>query len=138
MAATPAAWTLVYDHGCGVCRVIAAGVLAADRRRRITPLALGDARSARVLVPIARARWDRSWHLVAPDGRVYSAGAAVPVLCGLLPGFGGLGRLCGAAPDVTERIYAWLARHRGGIGRHVPRRLVARSTIILAERGRRI
>ena len=134
---TSGTWTLVYDHGCGVCRVIAAGVLVADRNRRLVPLALGDARAAQALGSIDPARWDRSWHLVTPGGRVHSAGGAVPVLCGLLPGFGVLGGLCRAAPDVTERVYAWLVRHRAGIGRRIPRRLVARATIALAERSGR-
>ncbi len=131
-------WRLVYDHQCDVCRVIAAAVLVADRRERLVPLALGDSRTALALAALPPVMWDRSWHLVAPDGRVFSAGAAVPVLCRLLPGFGGLARLCGAAPDVTERVYAWLVRHRTGIGRILPKPLVVRASIVLAEHGERI
>jgi hypothetical protein len=117
--------------------VIAAAVLVADRHGRLFPLGLGDPRTSQALAPLPPAVWNRSWHLVAPDDRVFSAGAAVPVLCALLPGFGGLGRLCGAAPDVTEWVYAWLVRHRGGIGHLVPGRLVARATAVLEQRGER-
>jgi predicted DCC family thiol-disulfide oxidoreductase YuxK len=131
-------WRLVYDHECSVCRVIAAAVVIADRRGLLVPLALGDGRTAQALATLPPASWGRSGHLIAPDGRVWSAGAAVPMLCRLLPGFGGLGRLCSAAPDMTERVYAWLVRHRSRIGRRLPRRLVARATVILAERCERI
>lgn len=133
----PADWRLVYAHACGVCRVIAAGVLRADRRGRLVPIAL-EAAAADLLADVPPERRDRSWHLVAPDGRVWSAGAAIPPVCALLPGFGGLGRLCGAAPDLTERVYAWLLRHRSAIGYAIPDGVVARATRTLAARSKRI
>lgn len=131
-------WRLVYAHGCGVCRVIAAAVLRLDRHRRLVPVALEAGSAADLLARVPPARRERSWHLVAPDGTVQSAGAAIPPLCALLPGFGGLGRLCGAAPDLTERVYAWLVRHRAAIGRGIPDRVVASATVLLAARGERI
>ena len=134
----PARWRLVYAHGCRVCRVIAAGVLRVDVHHRLVPVALEAGTAADLLARVPPARRDRSWHLVAPDGTVWSAGAAIPPLCGLLPGFGGLGRLCGAAPDLTERVYAWLVRHRVAIGRGIPDRVVARATVLLAARGEEV
>src|SRR3974377_2184337 len=107
------AWALVYDHECGVCRVVAALVLVADRRARLMPVALPDPRIPALLAPVPAPARLRSWHLVAPDGRVRSGGDAVPELCRLLPGFGGLGLLGGAAPDTTQRIYAGLPGTRG-------------------------
>ncbi len=126
---------MVYDHDCGLCRVVAALVLVADRRRRLVPLALQDPEAADLLAPVPPAVRPRSWHLVAPDRRVVSAGAAVPTLCRLLPGFGLLGVLCGAAPNVTERVYAGLAGHRRRIGRRIPGRVVGWATAVLLRRG---
>jgi predicted DCC family thiol-disulfide oxidoreductase YuxK len=130
-------WVLIYDHDCGTCRVAAALVLCADRRRSLMPVALQDARIAVFLAPVPRGRWARSWHLAAPGGRVYSGGAAIPELCRLLPGFGVPGLLCGAAPDVTERVYAGLARNRRHIGPRIPGRLVGWATGILDGRSGR-
>jgi len=113
---------------------MAAVVLVADRRRRLTPMALQDHRIPGVLSSVPCKRWSGSWHLAAPAGRVYSAGAAIPVLCRLLPGFGLLGLLCGAAPDVTERVYAGVARNRGRIGPRIPGRLVGWATRVLDGR----
>ncbi len=124
-------WVIVYDHACGMCRVAAALVLCADRRGRLVPMALQDPRIPAVLAPVPPPAWSRSWHLVAPDGRVVSAAAAVPVLCRLLPGFGVLGVLSGAAPDVTEWVYAALAGNRRRLGRRIPGRIVGWATGVL-------
>ena len=128
------AWALVYDHDCGVCRVVAALVLIADRRARLAPVPLQDPRSASLLASLPPPLRVRSWHLVDPRGRVASGGAGVPVLCRLLPGFGWLGLLSGAAPDVTERIYAGLAGNRCRLGRVIPGRAVGWATRVLDRR----
>jgi len=130
-------WALVYDHDCGMCRVAAALVMLADRRRRLEPVALQDSRITGILAPVPRERWSRSWHLAAPDGRVYSGGAAIPVLCRLLPGFGLLGLLSGAAPDMAERVYAGLAGNRRRIGPRIPSRLIGWATRVLDGRSGR-
>lgn len=127
---------MVYDHGCGVCRVAAALVLSADRRGRLVPMALQDPRCPDLLAPLPRAAWERSWHLVDPGGHVVSAGAAVPALCRLLPGFVLLGLLSGAAPDMTERIYATLAGNRRRLGAVIPGRVVGWATGVLDRRVR--
>jgi len=125
---------LLYDHACGVCRVAAALTLMADRRARLTAVALQDPRAATLLAAMPVGERSRSWHLVDPVGRVTSAGAAIPVLCRLLPGFRGLGVLCRAAPDSTERVYAWLAGRRDRIGNLIPRRVVGWATGVLDRR----
>ncbi len=58
-----------------------------------------------------------SWHLVTPDGRMYSAGAAVSPLLRLLPGGRPLAAVADAFPKTTERAYRWVARHRERLGR---------------------
>ena len=47
----------------------------------------------------------------------YSAGAAFPPLLRLLPGGEPLARLSAAMPGLSERAYAFAARHRGALGR---------------------
>jgi len=126
---------MVYDHDCGLCRVVAALVLVADRRRRLVPLAMQDPEAAGLLAPVPTEARPRSWHLVAPDRRVASGGAAVPALCQLLPGFALLGVLCGAAPNMTERVYAGLAGNRRRIGRRIPGRVVGWATAVLRRHG---
>lgn len=57
-----------------------------------------------------------SWHLVSPRGERWSAGAAAPPLLRLLPGGGPPARLLAASHALTERAYAFVARHRGALG----------------------
>ena len=128
------AWALVYDHDCRVCRVVAALVCVADRRSHLEPVPLQDPRSGPLLGPVPPPVRLRSWHLVGPGGRVASGGAGVQVLCGLLPGFGWLGLLSGAAPDVTERVYAGLAGNRRRLGRLIPGRVAGWATYVLDRR----
>jgi len=125
---------LVYDHECGLCRVVAALVLLADRHVRLEPVALQDPRIRTLLASVPPPAGPRSWHLVAPDGRVVSGGAAVPELCRLLPGFRGLDLLSRAAPDATERIYAGLAANRHRLGPLIPGRVVGWATGVLNRR----
>lgn len=126
-------WALVYDHDCGVCRVAAALVVIAGRSANLEPVPLQDPRSGVLLAPVPPPLRVRSWHLVDSRGRVASGGAGVPVLCGLLPGFGWLGPLSRAAPDVTERVYAGLAGNRHRLGRLIPDRVVGWATCVLCR-----
>lgn len=124
-------WAVIYDGACGLCRLCVALLLVCDRRGRLRPVPMDDPRAAPLRGTMAAAQWQASWHLAGPDGRLRSGGAAIPVVCRLLPGFGPLGRLCGAGPDVTQRIYAWVAGHRSRIGPWIPR-------VWLAWAGRRL
>src|SRR5207247_9951497 len=77
---------IFYDADCGFCRWSLDRLLAWDRRRRLRPIALQDPEAEALLSGMdAEPKMD-SWHLVMPDGRVYSAGAAVAPLGRLLPG----------------------------------------------------
>jgi predicted DCC family thiol-disulfide oxidoreductase YuxK len=58
-----------------------------------------------------------SWHLVAPDGTVTSAGAAAEPLARLLPGARPLAFLFRSFPGTTERVYRWVSEHRGTLAR---------------------
>jgi hypothetical protein len=61
-----------------------------------------------------------SWHLVLPDGRVRSAGAAFPPLLRELPGGAPLAALAERFPGAAERGYALVAGHRSLIGSGLP------------------
>ena len=73
-------------------------------------------------------------HLVSPDGTRLSAGDAVPSLLRLLRG----GRLPAAVaarfPRLTSTGYRWVATHRIGISRFVPRRAKERAAERVRER----
>ena len=110
---------LLYDADCGFCRWAVRKVLRWDRARRLRTCALQDPQAARWLGDMPE--WERvaSWHLVSPQGQVYSGGRAVPALLRLLPGARVLAAVAEAFPGVVEAAYHWVARHRGRLGRLV-------------------
>jgi predicted DCC family thiol-disulfide oxidoreductase YuxK len=132
-------WTLIYDSDCGFCRWSLALVLRADRRRTLTPLALGTAEADDRLHDLRPEQRAASWHLIAPDGRRQSAGAAAPPLLTLLPG----GRIPAAvlarAPALTDRSYRWIAGNRSRLSRLLPSGAKLRASRTIGERtaGRR-
>jgi predicted DCC family thiol-disulfide oxidoreductase YuxK len=111
----------LYDADCGFCTWTTAKVLAWDRRRHLRPIALQDPQADSLLHGMDHERKMASWHLVSPEGRVYSAGNAFPHLLRLLPG----GRIPAAAtsafPRLTERLYNFVAARRSRLGRWTAR-----------------
>ncbi len=130
-AARTGQWIVLYDGECGFCRWCTAVLVRVDRRHQLAPRPLADPSVPRLLAQVPPHEWATSWHLVAPSGRVHSAGRAVIVVCGLLPGFGGLGLLCRAAPNLTEWVYAGLARRRRFFGRFIPKQWIVWATKVL-------
>ncbi len=130
--ATP--WTILYDADCGFCRWSLASVLRADLDRRLRPVKLQSPEAETLLADLTPEERMASWHLVAPDGRRWSAGYGAPPLLSLLPG----GRLpaaaLGAAPRVTDRIYRAVADHRSSFSQAIPARLKQRADRLIAER----
>jgi predicted DCC family thiol-disulfide oxidoreductase YuxK len=106
---------ILYDRSCGFCRRSVERVLRWDRHRRLRPVALQDPEADELLRGMDDERKMASWHLVTADGAVYSAGAAVPPLLGLLPGGRPLALLTAALPGPTERAYRYVARTRGPV-----------------------
>jgi predicted DCC family thiol-disulfide oxidoreductase YuxK len=108
---------VLYDDGCGFCRWSASKIAAWDRNRRVrfAPIrsAEGEARSD----GMDAAHRDGSWHLITRDGRVASAGAAVPFLLRELPGGSPLAWAANALPRSTDRAYRAVARRRVALGR---------------------
>ena len=68
-----------------------------------------------------------SWHLVGPDGRIFSGGAGFVPLGRLLPGGRPLATLPARFPRAAERAYRLVADHRTGLGRLVTRGAAARA-----------
>jgi predicted DCC family thiol-disulfide oxidoreductase YuxK len=112
---------LLYDRECRFCRWSLRRVLAWDRRGRLRTVALQDDEANRLLAEMAVPRRMESWHLVARNGEVSSAGRAVAPLTELLPGGRPLAALARAFPSTTERGYALIARRRSTLSRIVAR-----------------
>jgi predicted DCC family thiol-disulfide oxidoreductase YuxK len=110
---------LLYDRDCSFCRWSLRRLLSWDRRGRVRPAALQDTEADRLLAPIDVRRRMDSWHLVAGDGEVRSAGRAVAPLLRLLPGGKPLAALADRFPRATDAGYAFVARHRSTLGRIV-------------------
>jgi predicted DCC family thiol-disulfide oxidoreductase YuxK len=108
---------VLYDDECGFCRWSASTIAAWDRGRGLRFGPIRSAEGQARLVGMNPLRRNGSWHLVARDGRVASAGAAVPLLLRELPGGSSLARVADALPRTTDRAYRAVARRRGAIGR---------------------
>jgi predicted DCC family thiol-disulfide oxidoreductase YuxK len=126
---------ILYDAQCPFCRWSLGVLLAWDRNRRLRPVALQDPEADRLLPGMDPDVKLASWHLVTRQGDVRSAGAAAPALLRLLPGGRPLAALAAAAPGATERGYALVARHRGRLGRALPRASIGRADRRIAARG---
>ena len=108
---------ILYDADCGFCLWSLEKILAWDRHKRLRPVALQDPEADRLLPGMDHRQKMRSWHLVLPDGGVYSSGAAVAPLMKLLPGGTPLAVVAAAFPGSTDALYRWVARNRGTLGR---------------------
>jgi predicted DCC family thiol-disulfide oxidoreductase YuxK len=115
---TPQAIVL-YDDDCGFCRWTLGLLLRWDRGHRLWPAPIAGPCGDRWLAGMPVAERLASWHLVR-DGRVVSAGRALPEVLEYLPGGGVLARAVRRAPGVVERGYAFVVRHRSGLARPVP------------------
>jgi predicted DCC family thiol-disulfide oxidoreductase YuxK len=71
---------ILFVNDCGFCRWSPSKLLAWDSHGRLRPVALQSEQADDFLMGMDRERKMASWHLVAPDGRTYSGGEAVPHL----------------------------------------------------------
>ncbi len=94
-----------------------AKILSWDRRGALRPVPLQDPEADRLLPGMDPDTKMASWHLVGPDGRVHSSGAAAAPMFRLLPGGPPLAAIAEAMPRTTERLYRFIARHRDRLGR---------------------
>lgn len=108
---------LLYDRDCGFCKWSVDKILAWDRAKRLRAVAIQSDEGGRLLAgvdPVARLD---SWHLVTPDGELFSAGAVAEELVRNLPGGHPLAAAFRAFPALTERAYRAVAEHRSGLAR---------------------
>jgi predicted DCC family thiol-disulfide oxidoreductase YuxK len=113
-------WIVIYDADCGFCRWSLGRLIAWDRHGRLRPLALGMPEADKLLYDLSPEQREDSWHLVSPDRRRESAGAAAPALLRLLPGGRLPASLLAAFPRTTERAYRWVADHRSTLSKLIP------------------
>jgi predicted DCC family thiol-disulfide oxidoreductase YuxK len=105
-----------YDADCGFCRWAVDKVLAWDRAGKLRPAALQGPEADRLLRGLSDEEKMASWHLVV-DGNRYSGGAAAAPLLRLLPGGRPLASVVARFPQVSDRAYRYVARHRDRFGR---------------------
>ena len=126
---------LLFDAECNFCAWSVAPLLRWDRARRLRPVAIQSDEGRRLLADMPPDERLASWHLVGPDGRRHSAGAAFPHLFRLLPGGRPIAVLTAAAPRLFERAYRWVADHRSGLSDLVPAGSKRRAWRRVTERG---
>jgi branched-chain amino acid transport system substrate-binding protein len=108
---------LLYDRDCSFCKWCLEWILRWDRRGRLRPVAIQSEAGEELLADLDPGDRLDSWHLVTPDGEVASGGAAAAPLARLLPGGRPLAFVFATFPGATERVYRWVADHRGSLAR---------------------
>ena len=110
-------WLVLYDAECGFCRRSLSVLLRWDRGGHLRPVALHDPAAEGLLGDMAPDERMASWHLIGPDGRRWSAGAALVPLLRLLPGGRAPAAVFARFPRLTDRGYRWVAGHRSQLSR---------------------
>lgn len=110
---------LLYDADCGFCRWSLDKVLRRDKGKRIRPVPIQSSEGTELLGDMDEEKRLASWHLVDENGRIFSAGAAVPELSRRLPGGAPLSSMFRAFPKSTDRLYRLIASNRHRLGRAI-------------------
>jgi predicted DCC family thiol-disulfide oxidoreductase YuxK len=124
---------ILYDADCGFCKWATAKVLAWDRDHRLRPVALQDPEAGALLEGMDKEQMLDSWHLVSPEGEVYSAGNGLPPLLRLLPGGRWPAAAAAALPRLTELLYRLVSARRAALSRWL-RRVGGPAVVERAER----
>ncbi len=127
---------VLYDGGCGFCRVVLAVLLRWDRAHRLDPVPIQSPRGGALLAEVACEDRLESWHAIDAHGVRHSAGAGVPVVFGALAGGRPIARLASRSPWATASAYDWVASRRMSLGRLLNARTRAWAVRVIAERGR--
>jgi predicted DCC family thiol-disulfide oxidoreductase YuxK len=110
---------VLYDSDCGFCRWSLERLLRWDRRGLLRATPIQSDEGDRLLADLSEEDRLASWHLVTPDGRRYSGGAAAGPLARLLPAGASVALLAEMFPRTTDRLYRWVARNRDSLGRRL-------------------
>jgi predicted DCC family thiol-disulfide oxidoreductase YuxK len=117
----PAAVPVVlYDADCGFCTWVVDRIAARVEPGTIEIVPLQARRADDLLGGRVdeREKWE-SWHLVEPDGSLYSGGDAVPRVLRYVKGGRSIGRVAARFPRATACAYRFTARNRDRLGRVV-------------------
>ena len=110
---------VLYDEDCGFCRWSLVRLLRWDRDGRLRAASIQSEEGDRLLADLSEEDRLASWHLIAPDGRRYSGGAAAGPMARLLPAGAPVALLAETFPRTTDRVYRWVARNRDALGRRL-------------------
>ena len=111
---------VLYDADCGFCTWVVDRIAARVERGSLEIVPLQARRADELLAGRVddRAKWE-SWHLVEPDGSLWSGGDAVPRVLRYVKGGRAVGRLAARFPRATSGAYRFTARNRDRFGRFV-------------------
>jgi predicted DCC family thiol-disulfide oxidoreductase YuxK len=123
---------LYYDSDCGFCRWLLAWVLRADRDQVLQPLPIESPEGDRDLGELGEGRTE-SWHLVRGGSRFSGGRALAPLLEELRP-LRRLAPLARRLEFLSVPGYRWVAAHRVGLSRLVPRSSKRRADTFLRSR----
>jgi predicted DCC family thiol-disulfide oxidoreductase YuxK len=110
---------VIYDEDCGFCRWALDRLLRWDRRENLRAAPIQSEEGDKHLADLTEQERLASWHLITPDGRRYSGGAATGPIARLLPAGVPVALLAETFPTTTDRLYRWVARNRGALGRRL-------------------
>jgi predicted DCC family thiol-disulfide oxidoreductase YuxK len=110
---------VLYDSDCGFCRWTLDWALARDRDHLLEPHPIQSAKGAELLSDLEPDERLRSAHVVHPDGRRESGGAAMRAVLDVLPSARRLAWLARLSPRATDAAYGFVARNRSFFGRLV-------------------
>lgn len=111
---------VLYDADCGFCTWVVDRIAARVEPGSIEIVPLQARRADELLDGRLdeQQKWE-SWHLVEPDGSLYSGGDAVPRVLRYVKGGRSVGRLAARFPRATAGAYRFTARNRDRFGRVV-------------------
>ena len=111
---------VLYDGDCGFCTWVVDKIAARVEPGAVEIVPLQAPRADEVLAGRLdeRAKWE-SWHLVEPDGALFSGGDAIPRVLRHVRGGRFAGRVAARFPRAASALYRVAARHRDKLGRVV-------------------
>ncbi|HEX2056982.1 MAG TPA: DUF393 domain-containing protein [Actinomycetota bacterium] len=111
---------VLYDADCGFCTWVVDRLAGRVAPGAIEIVPLQAARADELLGGRVdeQAKWE-SWHLIEPDGALFSGGDAVPRVLRHVRGGRVAGRIADRWPRATSALYRVVARNRDRLGRVV-------------------
>lgn len=111
---------VLYDADCGFRTWVVDRLAARVAAGALEIVPLQAARADELLAGRVdeAAKWEQ-WHLVEPDGALYSGGDAIPRVLRHVRGGRLVGRVAARFPRTTSRAYKLAARNRDRLGRVV-------------------